>query len=325
MSRKAVVLYKNLAPDLRARLDNDFEVIDFSAVDNLPDNADFRQAVTRAHGLLGASVRLDRALLESAQALEVVSSVSVGVDNYDLATMAERGITLCHTPDVLNETVADTALLLMLATARRAIELSDLVREGRWTQGIGESLFGTDVHHKKLGIVGMGRIGAAIARRAALGFSMSVAYHNRSGHSAIDTELGARWQPMDTLLAESDIICVTVPLSDATRGLFDAAAFQKMGRHALFINIARGGVVDEPALIDALRQGTIQAAGLDVFATEPLPGDSPLTQLSNAVTLPHVGSATHETRYKMAELAVDNLMSVLNGQTPPAAYSLPGR
>lgn len=320
MSHKTVVLYKNLAPELRNRLENHFEVIDFSGVDNLPDNAEFQQAVTRAHGLLGASVPLGRALLESAENLEVISSVSVGVDKYDLATLAERGITLCHTPDVLTETVADTALLLILATARRAIELSDLVREGRWTEGIGESLFGMDVHHKKLGIVGMGRIGAAIARRAAHGFSMSVAYHNRSGQSAIDAELGACWQPMDTLLAESDIICVTVPLSDATRGLFDAAAFQKMGRHALFVNIARGGVVDEPALIDALQQGTIRAAGLDVFATEPLPGDSPLTQLTNAVTLPHIGSATHETRYKMAELAVDNLTAVLNGETPLAAY-----
>lgn len=320
--RKTVVLYRRLPPPLRARLDQAFDVVDFSHADDLPGNRDFQQALAEAHGLLGAGITLDRPLLEQAPLLEVVSSLSVGVDHYDLTTLAERDITLCHTPDVLNDSVADAALLLMLATARRAIELSDMVRQGQWKASLGESMFGIDIHHKRLGIVGMGRIGAAIARRAALGFSMSVTYHNRSGHSAVDAELGANWQPLPQLLAESDIVCATVPLSNATRDLFDAAAFAQMPRHAIFINVARGGVVDETALVEALTRGDIHAAGLDVFSTEPLPVDSALISLPNVVTLPHMGSATHETRYKMAELAVDNLISVLNGQQPPAAYPL---
>lgn len=322
MSRKTVVLYKTIPADLRARLDQTFDVLDFCGVEDLPANTAFRRAVGQAHGLIGAGVTIDRALIEQASQLEAISSMSVGVDSYDLVALAEHHITLGHTPDVLTDTVADTALLLMLATARRALELSDLVREGRWSQAVGESLYGMDVHHKRLGIVGMGRIGAAIARRAALGFAMDVCYHNRSGQSAIDGELGARWQSLDTLLAESDIICVTLPLSPATRGLFNAEAFARMRPEALFINIARGGVVDEPALVAALQQGTIRGAGLDVFATEPLPADSPLIGLRNAVLLPHIGSATHETRYRMAELAVRNLMAGLSGAPLPAAYLL---
>lgn len=323
MPRKTVVVYKALSPTQRERLESRFEVVDFSQRGDLPEAADFRQAVVHAHGLLGASVPIGSDLIDAADKLEVISSVSVGVDKYDPDDLAARGITLCHTPDVLTETVADTALLLILATARRGVELANRVRCGEWRHSVGPADYGIDVHHKRLGIVGMGRIGAAIARRAARGFSMSVSYHNRSQSSDIDRELGAAWQPLDTLLAESDIVCATVPLSQATRGLFGAAEFERMGPDTIFINIGRGGVVDEAALIDALAAGRIRAAGLDVFAREPLPADSPLTRMDNVVALPHIGSATHETRTAMADLAIDNLIAVLEGGQPPAAYARP--
>ncbi|HET7313582.1 D-glycerate dehydrogenase [Salinisphaera sp.] len=322
MTRKTVILYNRLAPTLRARLDEHFHVLDFSDTPNLPRDPAFRAALEDAHGVLGASVPLGRAELAHARNLEAISSVSVGVDKYDRDYLVERGIMLCHTPDVLTETTADTAFLLMLAAARRAVELAMRVRNGEWTASVGEADFGVDVHGKRLGIVGMGRIGAAIGRRARFGFNMDVAYHNRSRHAAVEDELGAEWRTLDDLLDWADFVCVTVPLAEATRGLFGAAEFQRMGPETIFINISRGGVVDEPALIAALENHTIRAAGLDVFTTEPLPGDSPLARLANVVALPHIGSATHETRHAMAALAVDNLIEALAGREPPARYSM---
>ncbi len=324
MSRKTVVLYKPLAPALRERLEAAHEVVDFSGRSDPARDPEFLAALETAHGVLGASVPLGREELEGARNLEVISSVSVGVDKYDPAYLAERGIVLCHTPDVLTETTADTAFLLVLATARRAMALSRRVREGRWTTSVGEADFGVDVHGKRLGIVGMGRIGAAIGRRARFGFDMDVAYHNRSRHADVEAELGAEWHTLDDLLEWADFVCVTVPLVAATREMFGAEQFRRMGADAIFINISRGGVVDEPALIAALEAGTIRAAGLDVFATEPLPADSPLARLDNVVALPHIGSATHETRQAMAALAVDNLLAVLAGKTPPARYDAGG-
>ncbi|RKR02655.1 phosphogluconate 2-dehydrogenase [Kushneria sinocarnis] len=322
MSRKTVLIYQRpLKPALHERLASECEVLDFSGENNLRDNADFREALKRAHGLIGSSVPMDRELLAEADNLEVISSISVGVDNYDIDYLNERGIVLCHTPDVLTETTADTAFLLILASARRAVELANMVRHGEWTSSIAEPHFGVDVQGKHLGIVGMGRIGAAIARRGRFGFNMTVSYHNRSRHEDFEQELGASWRELDELLRECDFICVTVPLSEATREMFGQREFELMGDQAIFVNISRGGVVDEPALIEALDNGTIRAAGLDVFTTEPLPADSPLARMDNVVALPHIGSATHETRYAMAELAVDNLLAVLNGQRPRAPYN----
>ncbi|MBG9390279.1 2-hydroxyacid dehydrogenase [Caenimonas aquaedulcis] len=283
----------------------------------------FYAALPEAHGLIGASTPIDAALLAKAPKLEVVSSVSVGVDNYDQAELRRRGILLCHTPGVLDETVADTIFGLLIATSRRFVELSNLVREGKW-QNIGEDLFGDDVHGKTLGLIGFGRIGQAIARRAALGFGMRVLYHARRpvdlAAAAPDLQGKATHTPLEQLLPQSDFVVAMLPLSDATRGMVDAKFLAAMKRGAIFINGGRGPTVSEPDLLAALDSGHLRAAGLDVFTKEPLPFDSPLRTHPRVTPLPHIGSATHETRHAMAELATTNLLQALAGERPTAVF-----
>lgn len=313
--KKTIVLYKRLSDDLLGRLREQAEVIfvDTAQADGL---ARLRDALPHAHGLLGASLRLDSSLLDLAPQLEAVASVSVGVDNYDIADLTRRGIVLTNTPDVLTETTADTGFALILATARRVVELASWVRAGHWQANLGPAHFGTDVHGKTLGIVGMGRIGEALAKRAAAGFGMRVVYHSRQPKPAVEALYGAACRSLDGLLQESDFVCLTVPLSAATEGLIGARELSLMKPEAILINISRGRVVDETALIEALREQRIRGAGLDVFVKEPLAADSPLLQLDNVVATPHIGSATHETRQAMASCAVDNLLCALADQRP---------
>jgi len=319
--RKNILVFRELPDEQLARLRADHSVV----VANPRKPAEkpaFEAALETAHGLIGSSYPVDAELLARAPQLEVVSSISVGVDNYDLAALHRRGITLCHTPGVLDETVADTVFALIMASSRRIVELSTLVREGRWTKNIGEDLFGTDVHGKTLGLLGFGRIGQALARRAALGFGMPVLYHTRREVDLSGTPLQglATHAPLDSLLAKSDIVAALLPLTPATRGLVDAAMFAKMKAGAIFINGGRGATVQEDALLHALDNGPLRAAGLDVFATEPLPQQSPLRTHPKVTPLPHIGSATHETRHAMAALATTNLLKALAGETAPAEY-----
>jgi phosphogluconate 2-dehydrogenase len=313
--KKQVVLYKKLSPTLMSRLQQhaDVTLVDEPNRDGL---ARLRAALPHAHGLLGASLKLDAPLLDLAPHLEAVSSVSVGVDNYDLAYLDRRGILLSNTPDVLTETTADTGFALILATARRVVELANLVRAGQWKSNIGSQHFGNDVHGKTLGIIGMGRIGEALAQRGHFGFGMPVLYHSHSPKPAVEARFNAGYRSLEALLQEADFICLTLPLTAETQGLIGARQFALMRPQSIFINISRGKVVDEPALIAALQKGQIRAAGLDVFEREPLPLDSPLLQLNNVVATPHIGSATHETREAMAQCAVDNLLSALAGERP---------
>ncbi|GAB3672453.1 2-hydroxyacid dehydrogenase [Salinisphaera aquimarina] len=320
MQKHVLIFSDGLSGAQKGRLAQRYVVHDFSDRDAGADNPDFAAALAQAHGLIGVRMAWSAQQLARAQALEAVSSISVGVDNYDVDYLSTHGITLCHTPDVLTETTADTAFTLMLTSARRAVELANRVRAGEWRAPVGPAEYGVDVHHKRLGIVGMGRIGAAIARRAHFGFGMSVSYHNRSRAPALEAELGAEYVTFDALLEHSDFVCATVPLSAATENLFDAAAFARMKHSAIFINIARGGVVDEAALVAALDNGDIRAAGLDVFRDEPIDGNHPLASRDNVVALPHIGSATFETRAAMADLAVDNLIAALEGDTPAAVF-----
>lgn len=276
----------------------------------------FLAALADADAMLGSMVPLGEAVLAHAPRLRVISSVTAGYDNYDLDYLRRRGIRLTNTPDAVTETTADTAFMLLMMAARRAVELARYVSEGRWQAGVGESLFGTDVHGKTLGIVGLGRIGAALARRAHFGFGMPILYSGNSDKPAYEAEFAARRVSLEQLLEQSDFVCVCVPLSPATRHLIAAPQFARMRPEAVFVNIARGAVVDEAALYQALRAGQLRAAGLDVFESEPLPADSPLLTLDNLVALPHVGSATVQSRALMARTAADNLIAVLEGREP---------
>ena len=318
--RKQVLMFRELPPDQLTRLQAAHDVT--VANPRVPEQAAaFRAALPGAHGLIGSSVAIDEALLARAPNLEVISSISVGVDNYALAALHARGITLCHTPGVLTETTADTIFALIMACSRRLVELANHVRDGRWTRNIGADLFGWDVHGKTLGILGFGRIGQALARRATLGFGMPVLYHSRQPVAAPELAGRAIHTRFDAVLARADIIAVTLPLSAQTRGLLGPREFGLMKPGAIFVNGARGAIVQEDALLAALDAGSLRAAGLDVFATEPLPAASPLRRHPKVTALPHIGSATHETRHAMAAMATSNLLQALAGEPPLAVYA----
>ena len=313
--KKHVVLYKKLSDALMQRLEEHanvtlIEKLDAQGLDQL------RAALPHAQGLLGASLKLDATLLDLAPRLEAIASVSVGVDNYDINYLSERNILLTNTPDVLTETTADTGFALILASARRVVELANLVRNGHWKKNVGPEHFGTDVHGKTLGIIGMGRIGEALAQRGHFGFGMPVIYHSNSPKPAVEARFNAQYRSLEELLQQADFVCLTLPLTPQTENLMGAEQFALMRPESIFINISRGKVVDELALINALQQGQIRGAGLDVFVREPLEPTSPLLQLDNVVATPHMGSATFETREAMARCAVDNLLAALAGTRP---------
>jgi len=311
--KPAVILYKSLPDDLRARLDTHFTVTEVKDV--TPETVQQHAAqFAEAQGMIGSGGKVDAALLEKMPALRACSTVSVGFDNFDVPALSARRVLLMHTPTVLTETVADTLMALVLSTARRIPELDKWVKAGEWKKSIGPAKFGVDVHHKTLGILGMGRIGLALAQRAHFGFGMNILYNARRQHQEAETRFGARACDLETLLKESDFICITLPLTEETHHLIGPRQLQLMKPSAILINAGRGPVVDEQALTAALKEGTILAAGLDVFEKEPLAADAELLTLPNVVTLPHIGSATHETRYGMARDAVDNLIAALSGK-----------
>lgn len=260
---------------------------------------------------------MDEALLDQAPQLKVVSNISVGYDNLDLQALSQRRILATNTPEILNETVADTVMGLMLSTARRIPELDHWVKTGQWKSNLESQWFGVDVHHKVLGIIGLGGIGAAVAQRAHLGFGMDILYHNRSRNIVAEQKYGATYCSMDDLLVKSDFVCLMTPHTPETEKMMGKREFEMMKNSAIFINCSRGKTVDEEALIHALQAGEIAGAGLDVFTMEPIEMDNPLLYMKNVVTTPHIGSATHETRFKMAMLAAENLVSGLMGEIPP--------
>jgi phosphogluconate 2-dehydrogenase len=313
VTRKSVLVFRELPDDQLARLQAAHEVT--VANPRLPEQRDaFFASLPAAQGLIGASFPIDEAILAQAPRLEAVSSISVGVDNYDLPALRRRHVVLTHTPGVLTETTADTIFALLIASSRRIVELANHVRDGHWTHNIDESLFGWDVHGKTLGILGFGRIGQAVARRAALGFGMPVVYHHRREVHCPDLKGYVQAVALDDLLAVSDFVVLTLPLTEETRGMMNASRIAAMKRGAILINGSRGAVVDEEALLPALDHGHLRAAGLDVFSVEPLPQASRLRRHPRVTALPHVGSATHETRHAMAVLATSNLLQVLAGE-----------
>ncbi|MGE4407927.1 2-hydroxyacid dehydrogenase [Pseudomonas sp.] len=324
MHKKRVVALRRLKEAHLQRLRETFEVTYFEEPERQPEAVG--TALCRAHGLVGGKLQVSPALLDEAPELEAIATISVGYDNLPVAELSRRGILLSNTPDVLTETTADTGFMLIMASARRLVELANMVRAGRWTQHVGEAQFGHDVHGKTLGLVGLGRIGQAIARRAR-GFGMRVLYSNASPKPALEAEWGIQRRSFEQLLAESDFVCLTVPLTEQTEHLLGYQQCRAMKRSAFLINIARGKVVDEAGLIRALQEGLIAGAGLDVFEQEPVACDSPLLRMDNVVTLPHIGSATWETREAMANCAIDNLCQALRGERPrdlvnPEAWAL---
>jgi glyoxylate reductase len=266
------------------------------------------------------AIRFDRELLSHCKNLKVIATVSVGYDNIDLGVCAERGVKVGNTPGVIAPATADIGMALILATMRRIVAGVDFVRAGKFERGE-MAPYGNDLNHKTLGIFGMGAIGAALAQRARAA-GMKIIYYNRHKRSDVDPS-EATYVSFDDLLAKSDVIAVTAPLTPETRGAFGKEAFAKMKRGAYFVNIARGGLVQTDALYEALKSGHLAYAGLDVTDPEPLPLSNPLYTLDNVVVIPHIGTSTPETRDEMLQLAVSNVIAALSGQTLPAPVPLP--
>lgn len=260
---------------------------------------------------------IDEKLLAQADKLKVVSNMAVGYNNIDVEAATRRGIMVTNTPGVLTETTADLTFALLMMTARRLEESSQFLRRGDWKTWSPMLLTGQDIHGSTLGIVGLGRIGEALARRAK-GFNMKVIYHNRSRKLDAETSLGIEYcATLESLLKEADFVSILTPYTPETHHLIGEAELNCMKPTAILINTARGEIVDETALYNALSTRKIWAAGLDVFSTEPLPSDHPLLSLPNLVALPHIGSATIKTRRHMALLAAQNLIAAVTGQLPP--------
>lgn len=311
-----VVVTREVFDESLAYLAQHCEVLDNQAdVPYTPDSLVAKLA--GCDGLMCALTdRVDTALLERCPQLKAVANIAVGYNNIDVPACTARGIQVTNTPGVLDDSTADLAFALMLATARRVTEVEAYIREGAWTGWKLKQWLGVDVHHATLGILGMGRIGQAIARRA-FGFDMKVIYHNRKRVAPeIEQRVNATYVGMDELLAQSDFVVLQMPYTPETHHLIGAKELAKMKPGAILINSTRGGVVDDKALIDALSRGVIRAAGLDVYQGEPKL-DPGFLKLKNVVLVPHIGSSTEATRRAMAMTAAKNLVAALTSQMPP--------
>ena len=312
MSEKVLITREILDAGLNPLEDFDLTVLSEAP----PDRNDLLEAARGAVGVLSnVTEKMDAEFMDAAGGqLKIIANMAVGYDNVDVEAARERGIVVTNTPGVLDETTADTAFMLLLAAARRLGESERVLRAGEW-HWWGPKLFvGVDVWGKKLGIVGMGRIGQAVARRGK-GFGMEILYHNRSRKEEAENELDARYVGLDELLETADFVSVHTPLNEETRHLIGAEELEKMKTTAVLVNTSRGPVVDEGALADALANGRIFAAGLDVYENEPRVHPK-LLELENVVLAPHIGSGSDETRNKMAVLAAENVVAVLSGEEP---------
>ncbi|MDF2504355.1 D-glycerate dehydrogenase [Clostridium sp.] len=272
-------------------------------------------------GVILTSIKIDKEFLEYAPNLKVVSNMSVGYDNFDLEAMKSRNIIGTNTPGVLDNSVADLIFGLILSSSRRIVECDKYVRQGKWKSQYDENYYGIDVYGKTIGIIGMGRIGEAIAKRAKFGFDMNVFYHNRSRKIEVEKNLGVKYSDLESLLKKSDFVVLMTPFTKETYRLMSVNEFNLMKKTAVFINASRGQTVDEKALIEALKTGEIYAAGLDVYEKEPIEANNELLKLNNVVVLPHLGSATWETRNDMARVSAENMVKALVGEIAPNIVS----
>jgi glyoxylate reductase len=320
LSKPKALATRPLFPAARAILESNFDVDYWPVQEKIP-RAELLRRVADTDALICLlTEKVDDELLAAAPKLRIVSTVSVGYDHIDVAACTRRNVVVTNTPGVLDETTADLAWALLMAVARRVVEGDAWMRTGTWPGWELDQLLGCDVFGKTLGVVGFGRIGRRVARRA-LGFQMRVLYYNRSGAEAeVEGELHAEYADMDRLLRESDFVTLHVPLNAETRHLISTSAFEKMKRTAYLINTARGPVVDEAALVRALEEKKIAGAALDVYENEPK-ADPGLLARSDVVLAPHIGSATIETRTKMAVMAAINAAEFFAGRRPPNALN----
>ena len=314
MKRK-IIAYNFVLTEALEQLDDRFEVEYFDGINPKTDSA-FLDALKQAEGIVGLALPVDKELLEHASLLKIVSNNSTGFNNLSLDEMTKRGVMGTNTPGVLEDTTADAIFGILLAAARRIAELDYFVKAGHWTGHLTTEQYAIDVHHKTLGIIGMGRIGSTIAKRGHLGFDMKILYHNRSRNIEAEEKYDATYCDLDTLLKKSDFVCLMTPLTPETENLIGEREFKLMKNSCVFVNGSRGKTVDESALIEALRNKEIYGAALDVYRIEPINENHPLLQFPNVVTTPHIGSSTLETELKMANLAVENLLAGLTGKRP---------
>ncbi|MEI7556076.1 D-glycerate dehydrogenase [Candidatus Chlorohelix sp.] len=308
-----VYLTRVIANEVMQRLQEATELKFWAEDRPVPREVLLKEAADCVGVLAMLTERIDAEFLDACPQLRVVSNHAVGFDNVDVAACTERGILAGNTPDVLTETTADLAFALIMATARRVHEMVEYVKQDKWrTWGPLDNL-GMDVHHATLGIMGMGRIGYAVAKRAK-GFDMELIYHDRFQSSIAEEKLGVKFVSREELLKRSDFITLHVPLTPETRHSVGKAEFEQMKASAILINTSRGPVVNQEALLNALKSGQIRGAGLDVTDPEPMRADNPLLELPQVTILPHIGSATLETRTKMADVAARNLVSGLLGE-----------
>ena len=317
-TKPKILVARAIFPDALAKLEEKFEVQSNQA-DDVFSPEQLRKHLAEVKGaLVFGSERIDRNTLSDAKDLKIVANISVGYNNFDVPAMTAAGVMATNTPDVLTDTTADFGFALLMATARRITESEHWIRNGQWDKmSIVYNPLGMDLHHTTLGIIGMGRIGQGIAKRA-LGFGMKVMYHNRKRLNEADEKAcGARYVDKETLLREADHVVLVVPYSAESHHLIGAKEIALMKPTATLVNIARGGIVDDAALAAALKAKTIFAAGLDVYEGEPKVHPE-LLKLSNVVLAPHIASATEKTRRAMVALAIDNLNAALEGKRPPS-------
>ena len=266
------------------------------------------------------SDRIDKKVMDAAPSLKLISSYSTGIEHIDVAEATRRGIYVTYTSDILAEATADLTFALILSCARNVVAGDEMVRKGKWQVGwTPDLLLGQSVHGATLGIIGLGRIGSAVARRAK-GFDMKVLYYNRGRNERAEAELGTQYRDLDALLARSDFVSIHTSMNGASRQLINKYSLAKMKPTAFLINTARGAIVNERDLAAALRKGVIAGAGLDVFEKEPLRKNNPLARMKNVVLLPHIGSASRQTRFRMADVAVKSVLDVLSGKSPDPAF-----
>jgi glyoxylate reductase len=318
MVKPKVYVTRQLFDEAIEILEEHAEVEVYEGVDDAIPRELLLEKVVDVEGLLPLlTERIDAEVMDAAEGLKVVSNYAVGYNNIDVAAATERGIYVTNTPGILTDTTADAAFALLMAAARRIPEADRHIRAKGWINAWGPRMFiGTDVHGKTLGILGMGRIGSAIAKRAK-GFDMTVIYHDIYRREDLEEELGVVYKSREEVLKEADFVSLHVPLTPETHHMIGAGELAAMKETAILINTSRGPVVDEEALYEALREGAIAGAGLDVFEVEPINPGSPLLGLDNIVLTPHLASGSVETRTKMAVTAATNLVSVLQGKEPP--------